>query len=118
MSTGDKGTGDVTALADLDRIIHEPARLMILVHLYVAEKADFLYLMRQTGLTGGNLSSHISKLEGAGYVAVEKTFEGKMPRTILRLTRQGREAFEAYRQAIVQALERLPEGVSPQKPTS
>lgn len=104
-----KGKSGVAPLSDLDRVIHEPGRLMILVHLFVAEKADFLYLMRQTGLTGGNLSSHLSKLEGAGYVAVEKTFEGKMPRTILRLTRQGRAAFEAYRGAILQALARLPD---------
>lgn len=109
MSGTDDVQGHPLELTDLDRVIHEPARLMILVHLHVAEKADFLYLMRQTGLTGGNLSSHVSRLETAGYVAVEKTFEGKTPRTILHLTRQGHAAFEAYRQAILQALAGLPE---------
>lgn len=108
MSDGEHAAEGVAVLADLDRIIHEPSRLAILVHLYVAESADFLYLMRQTGLTGGNLSSHISKLEGAGYISVKKSFKGKMPRTLLHLTSQGREAFEAYRQVIVQALARLP----------
>jgi DNA-binding MarR family transcriptional regulator len=89
-----KGHQKIASLTELDRVIHEPARLTILVHLYVAEKADFLYLMRQTGLTGGNLSSHISKLESFGYVAVDKSFEGKIPRTTVGLTEQGRRAFE------------------------
>lgn len=108
MSSASSNPGPARSLADLDRLVHEPARLMILAHLYVADKADFLYLMRQAGLTQGNLSSHISRLEVAGYVSVEKTFQGKMPRTILRLTKQGRRAFESYRQAILQALGRLP----------
>jgi DNA-binding MarR family transcriptional regulator len=95
---------NVPPLTDLDRVIHEPARLAILVHLYVADRADFLYLMRQTGLTGGNLSSHIAKLETSGYVKVDKSFEGKIPRTTVQLTGPGRSAFENYRQAIVQAL--------------
>lgn len=107
MSNRENGHSDVLALADLDRVIHEPARLMILAHLYVAEQADFLYLLRQTRLTQGNLSSHIAKLESAGYVAVEKTFEGKVPRTVLRLTRGGRKAFTEYRETIVEALRDL-----------
>jgi DNA-binding MarR family transcriptional regulator len=110
MFSDDDNKGVIPSLADLDRIIHEPARLMILVHLYVAESADFLYLMRQTGLTGGNLSSHISRLEEAGYVFVEKGFKGKMPRTLVRLTSSGRKAFDAYRQTVVQALGGLSEG--------
>jgi len=108
MSKTDRGQGPVTQLGDLDRVVHEPARLMILAHLYVAQKADFLYLLRQTGLTQGNLSSHIAKLEGAGYIFVEKTFEGKMPKTMLRLTQQGRKAFQSYRQTVLDALVRLP----------
>ena len=108
MSKADRGQEPVTQLGDLDRVVHEPARLMILAHLYVAQKADFLYLLRQTGLTQGNLSSHIAKLEGAGYIFVEKTFEGKMPKTMLRLTEQGRKAFQSYRQTVLDALVRLP----------
>jgi DNA-binding MarR family transcriptional regulator len=96
-------------LTDIDRIIHEPARLLILAYLYVVESADFLFLMRQTGLTKGNLSSHMSKLETAGYVEVVKEFVEKIPRTMLRLTKQGRQAFKDYRQSMKQVLDDLPE---------
>jgi DNA-binding transcriptional ArsR family regulator len=83
---------------DLDRIIHEPGRLLIVALLAGVREADFLYLQKQSGLTKGNLSSHIAKLEEAGYVEVEKKFKGKMPLTILRLTRAGRGAFLLYKQ--------------------
>lgn len=83
-------------VGDLNRIIHEPARLKILAQLYVLDSADFLFVMRQTGLTQGNLSSHINKLEEAGYIDVEKGFEGKRPRTMLKLTAEGRTAFAEY----------------------
>lgn len=96
-------------LTDIDRIVHEPARLLILAYLYVVESADFLFLMRQTGLTKGNLSSHMSKLENAGYVEVVKEFINKIPRTMLRLTKQGRKAFNDYRQSMKQVLDDLPE---------
>ena len=56
---------------DLDRLIHEPARLVLVSNLYVVEEADFVYLSRQTGLTDGNISSHMSRLEGADYVFLE-----------------------------------------------
>ena len=79
-----------------DRLIHEPARLLVVGHLYVVEEADFLFVMHNTGLTQGNLSSHVTKLERAGYVEVMKTFADKRPRTVLRLTTQGREAFASY----------------------
>jgi len=83
-------------LSSLDRIIHEPARLMIMTILLAVEEADFVYLQSECGLTQGNLSSHLSKLEEAGYLTITKTFKGKYPLTICRLTRKGREAFEAY----------------------
>jgi DNA-binding MarR family transcriptional regulator len=89
-------------LADIDRLIHEPARLMIVAILSVAEGVDFLYLQRETGLTKGNLSSHLNKLEEAGYVEVEKTYRGKIPLTILRLTETGRAAFAEYRNHLKQ----------------
>jgi DNA-binding MarR family transcriptional regulator len=85
-------------IIDVDRIVHEPARLAILAVLWAVESADFLYLLHATDLTRGNLSSHLSKLEDSGYVEIEKTFEGKMPRTLCRLTDSGREAFESYRE--------------------
>ena len=81
----------------IDRVVHEPARYLLMAHLYVITEADFLYLERQTGLTRGNLSFHLSKLEQSGYVEIEKGFTGKVPRTVVRLTKAGRDAFETYR---------------------
>lgn len=95
---------------EFDRLIHEPARLMILATLAVVESADFLFVMRQTGLTFGNLSSHMSKLEEAGYIEVEKRFVGKKPNTLLRLTTSGRQAFDDYRRQMEQVLGGLEEG--------
>jgi len=96
-------------LADLDQLIHAPARLMILTYLYVVDSADYVFIMRQTGLTWGNLATHLSKLEEAGYVEVQKTFNGKKPQSILRLTEQGRAAFKAYKKSMQQVLDDLPE---------
>ncbi len=92
-------------LTEIDRIIHEPARMLILAYLSVVESADFLFLMNQTGLTRGNLSSHLSKLETAGYVEIKKEFVEKIPRTLLRLTEQGRKAFAEYRDNMKQVLD-------------
>jgi len=103
------GAEDTAPLTNIDRLIHEPARFTIMAHLYVVQSADFIFIMRQTGLTWGNLSSHLSKLEAAGYVAIEKEFLGKKPHTMLRLTDQGRAAFDQYRHDMRQALDGLPE---------
>ncbi|MBN1438571.1 MAG: transcriptional regulator [Anaerolineales bacterium] len=84
------------ALADLDRLIHDPARLSILTILQKAAYADFLFLQRVTGLTPGNLSGHLTKLEEGGMVRVEKQFVGKKPRTVVRLTGKGREAIDRH----------------------
>jgi DNA-binding MarR family transcriptional regulator len=89
---------------DLDRLIHEPARLMLMALLYNAESADFLYLLQETGLTKGNLSSHLSKLEDAEYIKIDKAFVGKIPRTTCRLTEEGRRAFDQYRKKLRQGL--------------
>ncbi|MCA1663420.1 MAG: transcriptional regulator [Myxococcales bacterium] len=94
----------LTKLSGLDRIIHEPARLMISAILYAAKEADFLYLQRQTGLTKGNLSSHLGKLEAAGYLEIEKTYRGKIPLTLCRMTRKGRSSFATYEVALKRAL--------------
>ena len=91
-------------IADLDRVIHEPARLMIVAMLYLVNEADFLYLQAQTDLTKGNLSSHLAKLEEAGYVEIEKTYRGKIPMTVCRLTKKGRASFKAYEAALRGAL--------------
>jgi len=89
-------TPDLQKLAGLDRVIHEPARLMIMTTLFAVGEADFLYLQREFGLTQGNLSSHLAKLEETKYVLIEKTFKGKYPLTLCRLTKKGRKAFEEY----------------------
>lgn len=87
-------------MTDLDRTIHEPARLLIVALLAGVREADFLWLLRESALTKGNLSTHLAKLEDAGYVEVEKTYKGKIPLTLLRLTRQGRSAFERYKKTL------------------
>lgn len=88
----------------LDRMVHEPARLNILAYLYVVESADFVFLLSRTGLTWGNLSSHMSKLEEAGYIEVQKEIKDKRPHTMLSLTKEGRTAFESYRQNMLHLL--------------
>jgi DNA-binding transcriptional ArsR family regulator len=87
-------------MTDLDRVIHEPARLRLVALLAGVDEADFLWLQRESGLTKGNLSSHLAKLEEAGYVEVRKLFKGKIPLTVLRLTRQGAKAFGDYKKAM------------------
>ncbi len=91
----------------LDRVIHEPARLRLMTLLFVVDEADFTYLSNQTGLTAGNLSTHMAKLENAGYVAVDKSFAGRRPRTVYRLTDNGRNALVAYRAAMDDMLGRI-----------
>lgn len=99
---------DGETLANIDRLIHEPARLVVLANLAVVDRADATFLLRQTGLTWGNLSSHLTRLEDAGYVEVEKTFVDRRPKTLLSLTPAGREAFEAYRRHMQQVLKGPP----------
>ena len=104
-------SGDGTrrqGLTEVNRILHEPARLLIATMLYAVDAADFLYLLRESGLSKGNLSSHLSRLEAAGYVSIEKTFRGKIPLTITRLTGSGREAFRAYRDHLKRVVDTLP----------
>ena len=96
-------------LVDIDQVIHAPARLTVLTYLYVVESVDFRFLKNVTGLTWGNLSSHVSKLEEAGYVAVDKEFRGKKPHTMLHLTDEGRAAFRAYKHSMQQVLDDLPD---------
>ena len=83
-------------LLDIDKTIHEPARLMIIAYLSVVESADFIFLMNQTSLTQGNLSFHLSKLEEAGYVGIKKKFVGKRPHTMLCITEKGQQNLREY----------------------
>jgi DNA-binding transcriptional ArsR family regulator len=92
-------------VAQLDRLVHEPARLMILMILQGAGEADFLYLQRECGLTQGNLSSHLLKLEQAAYVEIEKKFKGKRPLTLCRLSPKGEAALSGYSRRLVRALQ-------------
>lgn len=94
-------------LTYIDKLVHEPARLMILATLHAVDAADFLFVERQTGLTRGNLSSHMSKLEQAGYIEVTKEFVDKIPRTLLRITEAGRRALLDYTQSMRQVLNGL-----------
>lgn len=102
-------SGTIHPINRLDRLVHEPARLLILSFLHGLKSADFLFLLRQTALTRGNLSSHVSKLEEAGLVEVEKSFVDKIPRTLYRITKEGRAALKTYRRQMQLVLEDLPE---------
>lgn len=86
----------------LNRIIHDPARLLILTFFYPVPKLDYLSLRKAIKLTTGNLSRQLQILEKAGYVAIEKRFKGKYPETICGMTRKGREALELYTEMLKQ----------------
>ena len=103
----DPADNGLQPLAEIDKLIHEPARLMILATLHVVKTADFLFVERQTGLTRGNLSSHMSKLEDAGYIEITKEFVDKIPRTLLRITDDGRAALLNYTNNMKQVLDGL-----------
>ncbi|MFX0124778.1 MAG: winged helix-turn-helix domain-containing protein [Candidatus Hodarchaeota archaeon] len=92
---------DVPEPSAIDKFIHEPSRLIILSHLYTVENADLIFFKRKTNLSWGNLSSHATKLENAGYIRIEKIFRGKKPATVLEITEQGRRAFENYKKIIM-----------------
>jgi DNA-binding transcriptional ArsR family regulator len=98
-------SNDLRSLTDVDRLLHEPSRAVIVAILAAVESADFVFLQRETGLTKGNLSTHLTKLEEAGYINIEKTFRGKYPLTLCRLTETGREAFTNYRKKLSQFVE-------------
>ena len=87
-------------LRELDPLLHSQLRLAVMSILMSVESADFVYLREQTDSTAGNLSVQLDKLEAAGYISVEKSFAGKRPKTTCRVTALGRQAFEAYVEAI------------------
>ena len=94
-------------LEEIDALIHSPTRLKIMVYLYMVESMDYVYLKRVTGLSWGNLSRHLTRLEEAGYVGTEKVFENKKPKTTLWLTEAGRSAFQKYKDILVNVFEKL-----------
>jgi len=98
---------DLKSIVEIDRVVHEPARLLVMACLSAVESADFVFLANQTELTKGNLGAHLGKLETAGYVSITKEFVGKIPRTLIRLTTKGRTALEVYTQNMKGVLETL-----------
>ena len=98
---------DLHPIADIDRVIHSPARLAILAYLAAVDSADFTFLMNQVGLTRGNLSSHLNTLEEAGYIDIQKEFVEKIPRTLIRLTDSGRAAIQVYRSQMRKVIDEL-----------
>ena len=100
---------EIQPLADIDPIIHAPARLRVMTYLYVVDSIDFVYLKRVTGLSWGNLSTHLTKLDDAGYVKISKTFQDKKPNTMIQLTEDGRQAFRSYKDEMQQVLGNLPD---------
>ena len=99
--------GAVSNLLEVDKVVHEPARLLILSMLRVVKRADFVFLQSQTGLTAGNISSHVRKLADAGYVVVDKGFRGNRPQTMLSLSPAGRAALRTYLQTMQRVLDEL-----------
>jgi DNA-binding MarR family transcriptional regulator len=94
-----KGPKDgLAVIAGIDRAVHAPARLMILALLSAVDSVDFTFLLNQTGLTRGNLSTHLQKLEQSAYIEVNKEFVDRIPRTLIHLTKEGCKAIEAYRE--------------------
>ncbi len=93
-------SGPLRNLSELDRVIHEPARLMLVALLSSVDSADFLFLLKESRLTKGNLSVHLTRLEEAGYLTVKKSFRGKIPHTEFRLTARGKTAFDEYREQL------------------
>ena len=98
---------ELDQLGAIDALIHSPTRLKIMVHLYLVENMDYVFLKRVTALSWGNLSRHLTKLEQAGYVGTEKSFENKKPKTTLWLTDAGRAAFKTYKDTLVSVFEEL-----------
>ncbi|WP_197018521.1 transcriptional regulator [Methanoculleus sp. MH98A] len=96
-----KGHDSLTAIIAINRVIRNPARLTIMALLYVVGSADYAFLQEQTGLTSGNLSAHLRKLQKAGYVTVEKGFSASRATTAVHLTEHGRRAYEAYRESML-----------------
>ena len=103
----DQSEMDFQPIDEIDPIIHSLTRLKILALLSVVERADFTFLLNQTGLTRGNLSVNLRKLEEAGYVQIEKDFVDRIPRTLIRLTAEGREAIQTYREMMRQVVDEL-----------
>lgn len=100
---------EVNSLAGIDPLIHDPARLMVITYLYVIESIDFVNLKQVTGLSWGNLSTHLTQLEDAGYISIKKTFQDNKPHTMIQLTESGRDSFREYKDEMQRVLGNLPD---------
>ena len=107
MPPNELGMDNLQLIEDIDRTIHAPTRLKIMACLAIVESADFTFLMHQTGLTRGNLSPNLRKLEEADYVNIQKDFVDRVPRTLIRLTDKGRAALQTYRESMQSVLNEL-----------
>ncbi|HEY6971107.1 MAG TPA: transcriptional regulator [Candidatus Angelobacter sp.] len=106
---------ELKTISSVDRVLHEPGRMLLAALLYAVESADFLFLLNESGMTRGNLSSHLARLEEAGYVEIVKSFRGKIPHTLVQLTEKGRSAFDEYR-AQLRTISSSLEAASQQRP--
>jgi DNA-binding MarR family transcriptional regulator len=97
MSPDELTSDELQPITEIDPLIHAPTRLKIMAYLSIVESANFTFLLRQTGLTRGNLSVNLRKLEEAGYISIKKEFVDRIPRTLIRLTGEGRQAIHIYR---------------------
>jgi DNA-binding MarR family transcriptional regulator len=107
MSDPDSSSEELQRISDIDPLIHAPTRLKIMAYLSIVESADFTFLMQQTGLTRGNLSVNLRKLEETDYVSITKEFVDRIPRTLIRLTADGHQAIRAYRDNMQTVLDDL-----------
>ena len=107
MGDPESSSEELQPISDIDPLIHAPTRLKIMAYLSIVESADFTFLMQQTGLTRGNLSVNLRKLEETGYVSITKEFVDRIPRTLIRLTADGRQAIRAYRDNMQTVLDDL-----------
>ncbi len=97
----------VEPLDNINQTIHAPTRLKILAVLRVVQRADFTYILNDTGLTRGNLSANLRKLEESGFIHIEKTFIDRTPRTLISLTPEGHQAIQAYRETMQLVIDEL-----------
>lgn len=107
MSPNEKPNQALQPISEIDQTIHSPTRLKILAFLSIVESADFTFLLGQTGLTRGNLSANLRKLEEVGYINVRKEFVDRIPRTLIRLSDDGKKAINSYRENMRQILDGL-----------
>ena len=107
MESNDLDLSRLQPIDALDPTIHSPTRMKILALLAIVDSADFTFLLTHTGLTRGNLSPNLRKLEDAGYVSIQKEFVERIPRTLIRLTDEGRAAMQQYNQIMRKVLEEL-----------